>query len=225
MYKPQLNGAKPINVNSGSGSVLAKKAATKYSKRLNNSSGNFNLNSSNKQTYIGNPNSQLSYTGCQTNDTNLKTSVKTYSGYILTTRIVNGELKKNINISLNCYKNNNTELENLYINKHLSNAYNNNKDSDTRTRLLKARCRLDRTNYLSELQDNTTSVNCLTQKNNGAGNSSNVIQKYNNCRITKDMIHINKGYIPDYDLYYNSPSLFNGKKCNYNPPNITTIAC
>lgn len=224
MYKPQFINSKPINVNSGSGSVLAKKTATKYSKRLNNSNGNFNLNSSNTQTYIGNPVTQLSYTGCRVNDNSLKTSVKSYSGYLLTTRIVNGELKKNINTSLDCYKKNNAELENLYINKHLSNYYNNNKDADTRTRLLKSRCQLDRTNYLSELQDNISN-NCQTYKTNNAGNSSNIIQKYNNnCNITKDMLHI-KGYTPDYDLYYNSPTLFSGKKCNYNPPNITTIAC
>lgn len=222
MYKPQLVGVKPVNVNSGSGSVLAKKAATRYSKRLNNTNGNFNLNSSNKQSYTGNPNTQLSYTGCQTYDTNLKTTVKSYSGYILTTRIVNGELKKNVNTSLDCYKTNNAILENMYVNKHLSNYYNNNKDADTRTRLLKAKCRLDRTNYVSELQDNTTSVSCQTS----GGGSGHITNKYhNNCRITKDMLHINKGYTPDYDLYYNSPSLFNGKKCNYNPPNITTIAC
>lgn len=222
MYKPQLVGVKPVNVNSGSGSVLAKKAATKYSKRLNNANGNFNLNSANKQSYTGNPNSQLSYTGCQVYDNSLKTSVKTYSGYILTTRIVNGELKKNVNTSLSCYKAGNPELENLYINKHLSNYYNNNKDADTRTRLLKARCRLDRTNYVSELQNSSTSRTCQTP----GGGSGDIIHKHHtNCRITKDMLHINKGYTPDYDLYYNAPSLFNGKRCNYNPPNITTITC
>ena len=101
------NGNNPISVNSGSGSTLAKKAATKYSKKLNNNNGNFSINSSYNQTYTGNPNSNLSYMHCKLYDTSIKTSVKNYSG-LRGTRLVNSEhnngIKANPVNSHKCYK-------------------------------------------------------------------------------------------------------------------------
>lgn len=229
MYKSILVGVKPVNDNTGSGSTLARKARTKYSKRLNNSNGNFSLNSSINQTYIGNPNSNLSYVGCKEYDTTLKSSVKSYSGYLLKTRIVNGEIKKNINNSLDCYKTNNVELEQRYnngnpLNKHFSNSYNNNKDADTRIKILKSRCRITRDNYINELENNSSKNDCSTISNNNINKNIASINSIN-CNITKDMYVINKGYTPGYDIYYTNPTLFHKKKCNYNPPDAKIIAC
>jgi len=200
-----VSGAKPVNVNSGSGSTLAKKAGTKYSKKLNNSNGNFSLNSSSNQSYIGNPNSNLSYIGCKQNDNSIKSSVKNYSG-LRGTRIINSNLNNGIKCnpvnSYQCYvsiNNNNT------LNKH--NLYE--KDESQHLDIKKSACAVDRSDYLNELANY-----------NGSNNNCNKISKQK-CNITKDMNKI-QGYTMGYDLYINDKVK---KGCNHNPNDARNIAC
>ena len=200
-----VSGAKPVNVNSGSGSTLAKKAGTKYSKKLNNSNGNFSLNSSSNQSYIGNPNSNLSYIGCKQQDNSIKSSVKNYSG-LRGTRIINSNLNNGIKCnpvnSYQCYVTINNEN---ILNKH--NLYEN--DQSQHIDIKKSACSVDRSNYLTELANY-----------NGLNNNCNKISNQK-CNITKDMNKI-QGYTMGYDLYINDKVK---KGCNYNPKDARNIAC
>jgi len=198
-------GSKPITVNSGSGSTLARKAGTKYSKKLNNSNGNFSLNSSNSQSYIGNPNSNLSYHGCKQHDTYIKSSVKNYSG-LRGTRIVNSDLNDGIKCnpvnSYQCYKTLNGDL---ILNKH--NLYD--KDQSQYINIKKTACSVDRSTYLIDIANNR-----------GSGNTCTQVSKQK-CNITKDMNKV-LGYTMGYDLYINDKVK---KGCNYNPKDARVLAC
>ena len=200
-----VNGAKPVTVNSGSGSVLAKKAATKYSKKLNNSNGNFSLNSSYNQSYIGNNNSNLSYLACKHSDSSIKSSVKNYSG-LRGTRLVNSDLNNGIKCnplnSHQCYK---TLNSNLTLNKY----FLNQKNQSEYLNIKKNACSVDRTNYLINIGNNNGTANTCIKTIN---------QK---CNITKDMNKI-FGYNTGYDLYLNDKVK---KGCNYNPKDAKVLAC
>lgn len=200
-----VSGAKPVTVNSGSGSTLARKAGTKYSKKLNNSNGKFSINSSSNQSYTGNPNSNLSYLGCKEYDTNIKSSVKNYSG-LRGTRIVNSDLNDGIKCnpvnSYQCYKTLNGDLT---LNKH--NLYE--KDQSQYLRIKKSACSVDRSTYLIDIANNS-----------GTGNTCTQVSKQK-CNITKDMNKV-QGYTMGYDLYINDKVK---KGCNYNPKDARVLAC
>ena len=199
-------GAKPVTVSSGSGSTLARKAGTKYSKKLNNTKGNFSLNGTNNNNYIGNPNSALSYTACKLPNNTPSVSVKNYSGY-LKTRIVNNEVKCSVNNSFDCYKKVNAALIGANLNKH--NLYS--RDQSQQLDITKNKCSIDRSNYSQELKDKPL---CLGTKDRLK------------CNITKDLTHVANGFTPGYGLYYNDSTLFK-KKCLHlnNYPDARNIAC
>tara|TARA_Y100001980_G_C14549840_1_gene331980 strand:- start:188 stop:877 length:690 start_codon:yes stop_codon:yes gene_type:complete len=211
-----VSGAKPVNVNSGSGSTLSRKAGTKYSKKLNNSNGNFSLNSSSNQSYIGNPNSNLSYLGCKQYDKSIKSSVKNYSG-LRGTRLVNSDLNNGIKCnpvnSYQCYVSvNNNNL----LNKH--NLYE--KDQSRHLDIKKSACSVDRSNYLIDIANNTGTNNCIT--NHISGKNKDIIANLTkNCNVTKDMNKI-QGYTMGYDLYINDKVK---KGCSHNPRDARVIAC
>jgi len=200
-----VGGAKPITVNSGSGSTLARKAGTKYSKKLNNSNGNFSINGSSNQSYIGNSNSNLSYIDCKQIDTSIKSSVKTYSG-LRGTRIVNSHLNNGIKCNpVNSYQCYTTLNHGLTLNKH--NLYE--KEQSKYLEIKKSACSVDRSTYLIDIANNT-----------GIGNTCPNTGKQK-CNITKDMNKI-QGYTAGYDLYINDKIK---KGCNYNPKDAKVIAC
>tara|TARA_B100000424_G_scaffold154063_1_gene117728 strand:- start:716 stop:1372 length:657 start_codon:yes stop_codon:yes gene_type:complete len=200
-----VSGAKPVTVNSGSGSTLARKAGTKYSKKLSNSNGIFSINGSSNQSYTNNPTSNRTYLGCKDIDTSVKSSVKTYSG-LRGTRLVNSNLNDGIKCdpvnSFHCYK---TLNGNLTLNKHR--LYE--KDQSTHLDIKKSACSVDRSNYLVEISNN-----------DGLGNTCKQVSKQK-CNITKDMNKVN-GYTMGYDLYINDKVK---KGCNYNPKDARFLAC
>tara|TARA_Y100000741_G_scaffold228015_3_gene174177 strand:- start:1720 stop:2367 length:648 start_codon:yes stop_codon:yes gene_type:complete len=197
-----VSGTKPVNVNSGSGSTLARKAATKYSKKLNNSNGNFSINGSSNQSYIGNPNSNLSYLHCKNNNTSIKSSVKNFSG-LRGTRIINSDINNGIKCnpvnSYQCYK---TLKPDSNINKH--NLYDTAQSEYLNN--IKSTCSVDRNTYLIDMANNSETENTCNKKN---------------CNITKDMNTI-QGYTTGYDLYINDKVK---KGCNHNPKDARVIAC
>jgi hypothetical protein len=210
-YSP---GAKPINVNSGSGSTLARKVGAKYSKRLNNSNGNFSLNGSSNQSYIGNPNSNLSYNGCKDTDTSIKISVKNYSG-LRGTRITNSSIndgfKCNPVNSYQCYTALNAVLiTDFSLNKHHLYDTPQSQYLDIK----KSKCNVDRSNYLIDILNNIGTNNCSFGK-------IRTNSLTNNCNITKDINQI-FGYTSNYDLYINE-KVKTG--CSYNPKDAKVIAC
>ena len=217
-------GSKPVNVNSGSGSTLAKKTASKYSKKLNNTNGNFSLNGSNNNSYVGNPNNAISYTQCLDVDTKFtpKTSVKNYSGY-MKTRIVNNNIKCNTNNSFDCYKTANSALVDANLNKHF-NSNSSYKDQSSRIQLLKSKCSLERNNYNQLIQNNKGTNNCSDYTTSKSTSTNRTLHLATKCNITKDINQVN-GYTPGYSLYYNDTTLFKKKSCLYNPPDAKIIAC
>lgn len=198
--------SKPINVNSGSGSTLAKKAAVKYSKKSNNSNGAFSINGSTNQTYIGNNNTALSYLNCKQTDNTHKTSVKTYSA-LRRTRIVNSNIKCNPDNSFKCYQTLNVDLPDN-INKH--NLYNTHQSQH----ILANKCPVDRTDYINQLQNKSVSCQNKYEKNSKPNR--------HNCKITKDMNKI-QGYTMGYDLYINDK--IKNNCINRNLRDARTIAC
>jgi hypothetical protein len=212
--------------NGGGSSTMKKKYSSKFNKV--SSKSNFSINGNNYHSYIGNPNSNFSHDPfsnssnillCKTHDTNIKTSVKNTKG-LMQTRIVNQKIKSNPVNSFKCYLNLNKELKERYDNdieklninlnncdstccNNISNAgvnkHFNNKDSSSLTEQTKTKCFVDRSNYLTQIQEN--------QQNKI--NNSNCIKK---CNITKDLKEVN-AFIPSYDIYM----LKKKKCCNYNP--------
>tara|TARA_B110000444_G_scaffold242325_1_gene259520 strand:- start:4478 stop:5035 length:558 start_codon:yes stop_codon:yes gene_type:complete len=184
-------------------STLARKAATKYSKKSSNASGNFSINGSANQSYIGKTNTNLSYIGCKQSDTSIKSSVKNYSG-LRGTRIVNSNINNGIKCDpVNSYLCYTTLNPDLILNKH--NLYN--KDQSRYLDIKKNTCSVDRTTYLIDIAKIQNTCNSQTSK-----------QK---CNITKDMNKI-LGYTMGYDLYINDKVK---KNCNYNPKDARNIAC
>ena len=204
-------GSNPVNVNSGSGSTLSRKVSAKYSKRLNNTAGQYSLNGSSNQSYLGNPNSNLSYTGCKDVDTSVKISVKNYSG-LRGTRITNSSLndgfKCNPVNSYQCYKTLNAVLiTDFTLNKQSLYETSQSQYLDIK----KNECAVDRSNYLIDILNNPSTNNC---------NETNLRSLTKKCNITKDMNHI-LGY-SNYDLYVNE-KVKTG--CSYNPKDARVIAC
>ena len=207
-------GSNPVNVNSGSGSTLSRKVSAKYSKRLNNTAGQYSLNGSSNQSYLGNPNSNLSYTGCKDVDTSVKISVKNYSGLRgtrITNSSVNDGFKCNPVNSYQCYKTLNAVLiTDFSLNKHHLYETSQSQYLDIK----KNECAVDRSTYLIDILNKPSADNC-----NSAGKSrtDSLTKK---CNITKDMNHI-LGY-SNYDLYV-SEKVKTG--CSYNPKDARVIAC
>tara|TARA_B100001093_G_scaffold334345_3_gene319264 strand:- start:85 stop:702 length:618 start_codon:yes stop_codon:yes gene_type:complete len=199
--------SKPVTVNSGSGLTMKKKASPKFFQI--SSKKQFSLNGTNSHSYIGNPNNAIAYNGCKcdVSDKKTKISVRNYSSY-LKTRIVNNNLKCNPTISLNCTKN---LYGDISLNKHFNNN-NLNKDHDTRIQKLKDKVF---TCYENDCNNNNT-LNC---KSNVSNNTSTVRSKFimNKCNVAKDRSCV-PGDVPDYSIYQK-------KKCLYNPPDAKVIAC
>lgn len=214
MYRNNASfGNNPVNVNSGSGSTLSKKVATKYSKRLNNNAGNYSLNGSKNQTYIGNPNSNHSYTGCKDIDTSIKISVKNYSG-LRGTRITNSTINDGFKfIPGNSFQNyklaNAVLITDFSLNKHHLYETTQSQYLDIK----KNKCSVDRSNYVIDILNNPPTINCGV----GKTRTDSLTKK---CNITKDMNHI-LGY-SNYDLYVNE-KVKTG--CSYNPKDARVLAC
>lgn len=195
---------KPVTVSNSSGFIMKKKASPKFSKI--SSVSPFSLNgTSNNQNYIGNPNNAIAYVGCRDVDKTTKISVKNYSSY-LKTKIVNNQLKCNPVNSFDCYK---KITGNHGLNKHLNNY--SNKDHDMRIQNLKNNvyeCHVNNCNKISN--------NC---SNKTVNNTPNVRNKFiiNTCNITNQQKCV-RGDVVDYSIY-------NKKKCLYNPPDAKVIAC
>ena len=211
----------------GGGMTMKKKYAHKFNK--NSSNSQFSLNGRNSHNifgYIGNPNSSISYDGCKKSDSgsNVQTSVKNTKAYL------NNKLNCNIN-SLACYKKINHELVKRYednyqgtpLNKHLT---ANNNDQSTRISMLKAKCSIDRTNYVIDISGtgNTGKNNCSDFKTQNATSTNRTQYLARQCNITKDKNEIN-GFTPGYDIYYNDSTLFKKIQCQNNPPDAKIIAC
>lgn len=219
--------------NNGGGSSTLKK---KYAAKLNTSSGNksFSINSSNKQYYVNNPNSMLSIdpfssnkvAQCLTPDNTTKISVKNYHA-LRHTRIVNNQVKSNINISHECYKNSNPELvtlaeNNKSVNKHFNNPLNRTISMKIYTD--KTNCPID-----SSLNDINNYSHCdfvsdCNVKYNINSYSDLINKKIKTNNVTKDKNQV-PGITPDYQDYYNDANLFNKKNCLHNPPDAKVIAC
>lgn len=206
-------GNNPVNVNSGGGIAMKKKYAHKFSKVSSNT--NFSINNSNNNNYIGNPNTAIAFVGCKQSNTNVKPSVKNYSGYIRT-RIVDDKIKTYPHISSYC------SVMDPSFNKHFSNT----SDSTNVINKLKIKCRnLNNDDFNSKcyLGNNLDEYANRVNQNNIISNipKSNYNQ-LNKCNLTKDETIV-KFKIPGYDTYYNN--LFYKKMGLYNPPNAKTIAC
>ena len=212
----RLGGTKPnnpVNVNSGSGMILKHKASPVFSKHSNNK---FTINGNHNQTYIGNPNSALSYIRCEVNDTKPKISVKSYSGY-LRTRIVNNDLKRNVINSVSCQD----------IPENTNKHFNNNKDSESRIRKLKNKVLICEQNSCDLYKTPAKSYVC-----------SNKLKKIKGCNVTKGYNCIN-GFTPDYTIYQptkcvsysitgnnNCIGSTDNRNCElYNPDDAKVIAC
>lgn len=207
-------GAKPINVNSGSGSTLARKAGTKYSKRLNNYTGNFSLNGTSNHNYTGNPNSKLSYIGCKLPDTSIKISVKNYSG-LRGTRITNSDINDGFKCNpVNSYQSYIAINNDFRLNKY--DLYN--KACSEYINIKKTSCGVDRSNYIIDILNYTGTNNCSLGKTK-TNTNTNTLTK--NCNVTKDINQI-FGYTSNYDLYINEKVK---KGCSYNPRDARLIAC
>ena len=199
---------KPVNVNNSSGIILKKKASPVFFKI--SSISPFSINgTSNNQSYIGNPNTAISYVGCRGVDKTTKISVKNYSAY-LKTRIVNNKLICNPVNSFDCHKKifpiNN-------INKHFNNN-NLNKDNDSRIQKLKSnvyKCYLDNKNCNDYINNKSK---CNVKFNIQAIRTKLLTNK---CNITKDKYCTNVD-VPDYSIYTK-------KRCLYDPPDAKVIAC
>ena len=227
IHNCNCNNFNPVSVNSGGGLTMKKKAGNKFNKISANNFSLNGINNNNISYYIGNPNNAISNTTCKTNDTNIKTSVKTYSG-LMRTRITNNDLKCNSVNSFQCYKDNNKELIDLFnankkgVNKHFT---VNNKDQSSRIEILKSKskCMIERSKYNSQLQENQANKECapLTNKATSTNKTQYLARK---CNVTKDMNKVS-GYTPGYGLYYNDSTLFKKKQCLHNPPDAKILAC
>lgn len=212
-------GSNPVNVNSGSGSTLSRKVSAKYSKRLNNTAGQYSLNGSSNQSYLGNPNSNLSYTGCKDVDTSVKISVKNYSGLRgtrITNSSVNDGFKCNPVNSYQCYKTLNAVLiTDFSLNKHHLYETSQSQYLDIK----KNECAVDRSTYLIDVLNRPSTNNCYDPSYNSTVKSrtDSLTKK---CNITKDMNHI-LGY-SNYGFYL-SEKVKTG--CSYNPKDARVIAC
>ena len=223
--------------NGGGSSTMMRKAGTKYN-RLSSHNKNFSLNganNSNLRSYIGNPLSQYSIDPdsclkngtCNTYNPGYKTSVKNYSAMYRTRSRNNTSTEtvcNNVN-SFDCFKKANPSLVELAENNTpINKIFNaNNKDQSTRTQILKARCRLDRSNYNDKIKELDKS--CIADNTSKKVNY-NDDTRFKKCNITKDNNMI-KGYTPAYDIFYNDSTLFK-KKCinkQTQPPDAKVIAC
>lgn len=213
--------------NNGGGSSTLKK---KYASKLSGGNKSFSINSSNNQYYIGNPNSNFSTdpfssnknNKCLTPNNNTNISVKNYHA-LRQTRIVNNQVKSNINISHQCYKDSNPELVQRYenndpLNKHFNSL---NKSSSMVIYLKKTNCFEDPSS--NDLSNNSTSSDCPI-KYNKINYNDQLLRQSRVCNVTKDKNNL-PGQSSDYSNYYNDPNLFKKKKCLYNPRDSKVIAC
>jgi hypothetical protein len=225
-YCTSKNNCKTNNVNNyyGSGdSMLKKKHANKFKKISSNSS--FSLNGNTSHTYIGNQNSILrndvfsnilENESCTSKQSN--TSVKNYKAYI------NKKLFCHPHKSANCYKNVNSALLDLSLNKHFRTE---NRDQSAYINLLKTKCSVDRTDYINELSNNQINVGCVNEKVARIHGTNSRIDYLKRCNNNVKDINIINGFTPDYAIYYNDSSLYWKKaSCKlYNPPDAKIIAC
>ena len=218
--------------NNGGGSSTLKK---KYGAKLAPSKNSFSINSSNNHYYTGNPNSNFSNdpfssnknNKCFTPNNNTNISVKNYHA-LRQTRIVNNQVKSNINISHQCYKDSNPQLLQRYenndpLNKHFNSL---NKSSSMNIYLKKTNCFQD--SSFNDISNNLNNSNCHLDgcpiKYNNINYNDQLLRQSRLNNITKDQNKIS-GQSSDYSRYYSDPNLFRKKKCLYNPRNSKVIAC
>ena len=183
--------------NGGGSSTMKKKVGGRFARI--SSGGSFSINGGGNHNYIGNPNNANAYVGCRNNlDLSVKTSVKNTKGLL--------QSRCNPVNSFSCYKNVNQELVDKFeedgvgFNKHFRSE---NKDSSSKVE--KAKCVVDRSNYKEEIE---------------AAAADGVNKDCKKCDITKDLAAVN-AYVPGYDVYM----LKKKKGCAKNPPDAKVIAC
>lgn len=216
--------------NNGGGSSTMKK---KYGNKFNNAAARgvsqgstFSINGNANHYYIGNPNSNFSQdpfsniimtTNLQLNK-NTSKSVKNTKGLFQTRIKSDNQIVCNPVNSFKCYQDVNYKLQQEYdkdyvdsslcginsnagLNKHFRSE---NKDSSSK--IERAKCVVDRSNYKEELK------NANTYNNNS--------KDCKKCNFTKDLTAVN-AYVVGYDIYM----LKKKKCCSYNPPDAKVIAC
>lgn len=161
------NKGQPVTVNTGGGLTMKKKAQCKINKISSNSQFTLNHINSSLSFYTGDPNSNFkSDSSCKVMDNTVKTSVKSYRGY-LQTRIRNSNIiarnKGSQDSSALCYKKLNSPEFNENIKKHL-NKHFGNKAASKKTALLKNKC-----------NDGTTNLNSNSSNSSNSENSENNI--------------------------------------------------
>jgi hypothetical protein len=215
----------------GGGMTMKKKYAHKFSKNSSgngnyNANGSFSLNGVNNNNingYIGNPNSAInsaiSLDRCKTYDTNVKTSVKNYRGYM------QNKLRCSPVYSFNCYKTVNHALVEIdgNLNKHLT---ANNNDQSSYVSLLKTKCSQDRSNYAQEISGNTCCDSNDSANNRNMTSTSRTLFLMRKNNVTKDNNTV-RGITPGYGIYYNDSTLFKKKDstCLHNPPDAKNGSC
>jgi hypothetical protein len=209
------------------GSMLKKKYANKFNKVSSNKM--FSLNGYVNHNYIGNANTIISHdpfssvieSSCTTNNTigstNMKgISVKSAKGYL------NSKISP-VN-SAQCYKDVNSVLIAEPLNKHFRSE---NRSQSSYIDSVKSKCAIDKSAYLNELdQLSSSSSSSCSNKVNRIVSSNARMQYLINCNNKVKTINLINGFTPAYDIYYNDSTLFNKKnQCANNPKDAKVIAC
>lgn len=216
--------------NNGGGASTMKK---KYGNKFNNAGAHgvsqastFSLNGNANHYYVGNPNSNFSHDPFSnitmtTNlglNKNMSASVKNTKGLFQTRLKSDNKIVCNPVNSFDCYKKVNIKLQQEYekdfvdssacgINSNAGfNKHFRGENKDSSSKIERAKCIVDRSNYKEQLK------NANTYNNNS--------KDCKKCNVTKDLTAVN-AYVVGYDVYM----LKKKKCCSYNPPDAKVIAC
>ncbi len=220
--------------NGGGASTMKKKYGNKFNNagaRGTSQGSTFSLNGNSNHYYVGNPNSNFSHdpfsnismTSNLSLNKKTSASVKNSKGLFQTRLKSDNYMNCNPVNSFDCYKKVNYKLQEQYE-KDIANVTTNDssfcnvvsnagfnkhfraENKDSSSKIERAKCVVDRTNYKEELE----SVN---KKNNNSRDCKK-------CNVTKDLTAVN-AYVVGYDVYM----LKKKKCCSYNPPDAKVIAC
>ena len=220
--------------NGGGASTMKKKYGNKFNNAGAHgvSQGStFSLNGNANHYYVGNPNSNFSHDpfsniSMTTNlglNKNTSVSVKNTKGLFQTRLKSDNKIVCNPVNSFDCYKKVNIKLQQQYDNDIYTvntndssfcnvvssagfNKHFRSENKDSSSKIERAKCVVDRSNYKEQLKNmNTCSNNSKDSKK---------------CNITKDLTAVNS-YVVGYDVYM----LKKKKCCSYNPPDAKVIAC
>ena len=216
--------------NNGGGASTMKK---KYGNKFNNAGAHgvsqgstFSLNGNANHYYVGNPNSNFSHdpfsniimTSNLGLNKNTSASVKNTKGLFQTRLKSDNKIVCNPVNSFKCYQTVNYKLQEQYekdfldsstcgINSNAGfNKHFRGENKDSSSKIERAKCVVDRSNYKEQLK------NANTYNNNS--------KDCKKCNVTKDLTAVN-AYVVGYDVYM----LKKKKCCSYNPPDAKVIAC